>query len=231
MDHDRSSLFYWWPRIEGLPIPKPETVLIEVLGPEVPPFDRIRFWVRVLKGDEELPCGAIREAADRLGYPLFIRTDLCSAKHSFLDTCYVPDKRRLMPNLIRLIDENLSLNIVGLPFRGFVFRRYVEPAWRFRAFNGLPIAPERRCFIRDGELEAVYAYWPEEAILRPDREGWEDMLREMNSIGEEVEKFRRWCRLIGEVLPGYWSVDFMLTSTGEWILIDMAEGDKSWRPE
>ena len=33
---------------------------------------------------------------------------------------------------------------------------------------------------------------------------------------------------VGEVLDGYWSVDFAEVKSGGWYLIDMAEGNKSW---
>lgn len=36
--------------------------------------------------------------------------------------------------------------------------------------------------------------------------------------------------LIGEVLPGYWSVDFCKGVDDKWYLIDMAAGKLSWHP-
>ena len=31
-------------------------------------------------------------------------------------------------------------------------------------------------------------------------------------------------------MKGYWSVDYWKAKDGRWILIDMAEGEKSWHP-
>ena len=36
---------------------------------------------------------------------------------------------------------------------------------------------------------------------------------------------------VAKQMEGYWSVDFCLSKTNEWILIDMATGNRSWHPD
>nr|WP_230972466.1 ATP-grasp domain-containing protein [Archaeoglobus neptunius] len=159
-----------------------------------------------------------------------MRTDVYSGKHDYVDTCYVGSEEDVRPNLYNLIADSFLKDLFT---RAVVLREFVELDWRFRAFSGkLPIAPEVRVMVRDGEVERWFFYWPEDAILLPDRPDWRKLLAEMRRTAErERERFLSVAREVATEFDDYWSVDFARTRDGRWILIDMALGEVSWRPE
>ena len=222
MIENLSSMEYWYPLIKDLPIPQPKT--------EIVLHKNYSDWWSLLDGAplEKEDKTIIEEAGDRMGYPLFLRTDLCSGKHDYLKTCYVRKKEELASHVFRLVDDNCSKD---LDFTSFALREFIELDWQFKAFNGLPIAPERRYFIEHGQVLEHYPYWPLDAIHSPDRTTWPGLLRDMSyESAEEMDCLIQYSLKVCDVVPGYWSVDFAKGRDGTWYLLDMAEGDKSWHP-
>ena len=213
---------YWYPLIKDLPIPQPRT--------EIVLHKKYDEWWSLLDG-VPLPVTDIeilKSTGDKIGYPLFLRTDLCSGKHSYASTCYVENKESLGGHVVRLVDDNCSKDQA---FTSMVFREFIELDWQFKAFNKLPIAPERRYFIRDGKITGHFPYWPENAIMHPDKKDWKSLLKEMNIESDhEIEILSQHAKQVSMALPGYWSIDFAKGRDGIWYLIDMAEAIKSWRP-
>lgn len=161
-----------------------------------------------------------------------------SAKHSWEGTCLVPDREILFQHIGSLIDSTLTVGMFGeLDSNALVFREYLPLDSAFTAFSGLPISRERRYFIRDGKVECHHPYWIQYAIERswrpPSEENWKKLLAGLNLENEtEIKTLTSYAEMVGEVLPGYWSVDFALGRRRvTWYLIDMAEGEKSWHPE
>ncbi len=73
---EESSLLWWWPRLRFAAVPKPQTMIVwtgwhTLIG--LPDGNRLPMETRVL----------VEAAASHLGYPLFMRTDLCSCKHEW----------------------------------------------------------------------------------------------------------------------------------------------------
>lgn len=228
---EKTSMLYWWPKVKDLGIPVPKTQIVEI------PFKDLIMSLDE-KPLEEKHTRRIVEASDQTGYPLFLRTDMGSAKHFWEDTCYVPDKESLFRHIWSLIDNTLAAGIFGeLDPNALVFREYLLLDSTFIAFSGLPISRERRYFIRDGKVECHHPYWIQYAIEKswrtPSKKNWKDLLAGLNSEDEaEVDVLAYYTESVGKVLPGYWSVDFALDrNRSTWYLIDMAEGDKSWHPE
>jgi len=117
----------WYPVIAGLPIPQPRTEF--VLSKE--------NWWQYLDGkrlpDEDTE--VLKAAIARLGgYPVFMRTDLSSGKHNFVDACYVHDEDRLMKNLFGLVEQNA---LHDLWFDSIAVREFITLDYEFQAFNGL----------------------------------------------------------------------------------------------
>lgn len=226
---DRNSLLYWYPLIKDLNIPVPTTVWVEI-----PKDEWTAEWLD--GGIPDTFKDELVKKAKEVDYPLFMRTDHFSAKHSYRETCYVESEEKLIPNLYRLIEASYCADILGLPINAICLREYIELDWRFHAFTGLPIAPERRYFIRDGEVICHHPYWVEEAVevgmkYREDRQEWRRIIRELNrETPEEVKLLTGYARRIAEVVKGYWSIDFAKAKTGRWYLIDMAKGEDSWHP-
>lgn len=230
----RNSMTYWWPLLENAAVPMPETRLLEVDG-------LMAWWgayAGATEGEGPLPPGppwlsALTSLGEEFGYPLFMRTDLASAKHGWRDTCHVASRERLMQNLFGLLDfcENAMM---GAPSpKAVVLRELLRPRAMFTAFHGgLPIGQERRYFVRDGQVECHHSYWPEAAVRRPDTEEWRPLLAEANAEHtNEVTLLTSYAEELACVLEGYWSLDFMHVVSGQWYFIDAALGECSWHPE
>ena len=228
---NKTSMNYWYPRIRHLSIPMPKT--------EIPVTKNIQDWWSLLDGEDPLSEDekqAIRDAAVKVGgYPVFMRSDLCSGKHSFERTCFVQNEDDMIRHIWALVDENCCCDCA---MESIVIREYIPPAATFKAFRGLPIAPERRYFVRDNEVVCHHPYWIKDAIqfpypmhedIRPPI-SWQAELAIMNREREEVPLLTRYAEQIAHELGGDWSIDFMLGRDDTWYMIDMATAMQSWHP-
>ena len=237
---DLNSMLYWHPLIVGLDIPQPLTEIVELdLSDEE--------LERIVDGDISLlePYrNELNSAAHRIGFPLFLRTDHTSGKHSWETTCYYEKGGGFSLHIRELIECSMSAGFLGLPVNAIVIREYIPMLSRFTAFSGnMPVNPERRYFIKDGEIQCRHRYWIEEAIAEWDMtctiygmpsliENWRTLLAEMNEESDdEVELLSGYARQVAGAVEGYWSVDFCKARDGRWILIDMATGERSWHDE
>lgn len=225
----KTSLLYWWPKVKDLGIPVPRTEIWEA---------DLKSWFDAMEGGRFSPdlVGFLEEAqsvARLIGYPLFLRTDLASGKHGWKRTCFVQEESALGEHIYRVLEENEIAGIVGLDYRALAFREMLDLKSHFVAFRGdLPIAKERRYFVRDGEVVCHHPYWAEDAIRSPSRGDWRILLANLNhELPSEVELLTSYSKKIGSVLAGHWSVDYAKTVDGTWYLIDMAEGSKSWHDQ
>jgi len=224
---NKTSMNYWYPKIEHLGVPMPKT--------EIPLTKDFFDWIRFLDGKmvlSEDEKRALRDAATKVGgYPIFMRSDLCSAKHDFKYTCFVQNDEEVVSHLWRLIDTN---GMCDCRMESIVIREYIPPAATFKAFEGLPIAPERRYFVRDGEVVCHHHYWIEDAIQFYNNErppiSWQAELALMNREHEEVTLLTGYAEQIAQELGGDWSIDFMLGMDETWYMIDMATAMQSWHP-
>ena len=225
-----SSMLNWWPKIKDLDMPKPKTEIIEITADEM----------GELVGFEKLKARTytkIVNCAVKIGFPLFMRTDQYSAKHSYKNTCYVSDISELFGHIHMLLEEAMDVNMVGLPTRALVFREFIELNYGFKAFYGLPIARERRYLIRDGKVIGHFPYWVESAIRfwgkeKEEPKNWRIILRELNNeTEEEINLLVGYAEKVAKVVKGFWSVDFAQSKDGVWYLIDMAKGEVSYIPE
>lgn len=217
-----SSMDYWFPLTKDLPIPQPRTIPVLSMGTDK--------WCNFLDDPTTLSIAfnKVLPSANKLGYPLFIRTDQSSAKHSYINTCYVENEYQLGQNLYRLIEENImcDLNVQTL-----YFRQFIELNSAFTAFNKMPIAPERRYFVKDGKVLCFHPYWPKDAIKDPDHEDWEKRLRRINTQEAlETMTLEKFATIISLAVPGTWSVDFAQAKDSTWYFIDMADARLSWHP-
>lgn len=222
MNRKKDSLLEWYPKIKNLMIPQPKTMIVEV--PE---------GVRISLMDDGLPPEVVEESykvCEELGYPIFLRTDQASSKHNWKNAAFIESKDDVIGHIYKTIEFNLCADILGLPYKALVFRKYIPLEAEFTAFYGdLPIAKERRYFIRDGEIECCHQYWIKDSIRSPSTKKWERILEDLNKQTKEERKILiPYAQKVGEVLEGYWSIDFAKGEDGEWYLIDMALGDHSF---
>lgn len=202
---EKNSLCYWFPKIKDLGIPQPKTIVVKT------PAGREDF----------------EKAGGEIGYPLFMRTDHASAKHNWDDTCYVQSEKDLHDHIFTLINETFML-----PTSAIVFREFIELNYKFKAFDGLPIAKERRYFVKDKAILCHHHYWIKEAIRfwsTDEPANWLEQLEGLNREDEdEVKLLSKYSEMVGKALEGYWSVDFAQGKDGTWYLIDCALGNDSF---
>lgn len=91
-------------------------------------------------------------------------------------------------------------------------------------------------FIKEGKIDGYYPYWPEDAIKSNDEgflpDNWKKQLESLNKIDSKERKtLIKYAMLVADVLEGYWSIDFAKSQNGKWYLIDVATGERSWRPK
>lgn len=225
----KTSMLYWYPKIKDLLIPQPKTIIIELEDflaldslMEQDGKSLLKYWDDIM------------DAVTELKLPVFLRTDLSASKHDYTRTCYVEDLHVLRNHIARLVEFH-HLGILPMPYKALVFREFIELDWKFKAFRGLPIAPERRYFVNGSSYVCNHAYWPEASIRSPvvkEGENWQRLLKSMNDItfGESTI-LTSYAKRIGKILGGYWSVDFAKGRDGKWYLIDLANGYESYHVE
>jgi len=224
-EDDPNSMLYWWPRTRRAAVPKPRTILVKTQieigpgGPYATPYvvEKIGHYIR------------------RWGPPVFLRTDHYSAKHSYVDTCYYDGTKPLGLHINRLIEESMLADIIGIPVNAIAVREYIPLETGFTAFWGqLPIAKERRYFVRNGQVICHHPYWVEEAIAAsrsPLPANWRTILAELNKeTPDEIALLTGYAEKIGSKLPGDWSIDFAKGRDDTWYFIDAAVAADSWHP-
>ncbi len=231
-------MLYWWPLVSLTDVPRPKTIIV---------WTGIHPLMDMLDG-KELPDylkDFIILGTEKLGYPLFLRTDLASGKHGWKNTCYVQSGEMLFRNICGVVEENDMAGILGLNYQAIVMREFIPLENNFTAFWGqMPVAKERRYFIKDGKVECHHPYWQEEAIAVLDGSeeelikvynlpnNWRSLLEDLNhETEEEIALLTGYAEQLGRYLSGYWSVDFAKGQDGIWYFIDAALGEQSWHPE
>lgn len=222
-------MLYWWDRIKDLDIPKPKTIMIDCKWTNDDFFSSF-------DGEPSERAKAVAEevkaAALKIGYPVFLRTDLSSEKHSWRNTCYVSKPDEMQDHIGYIMDSSLSKDLFT---SGFAVREFLKLESTFSAFAGMPIAKERRFFVKDDEVLCHHAYWPPASIYNPSIKTWKIKLNALqNQSLAEIEILSRQAVKIGKCLGGFWSVDFCFGSARDkpdektWFVIDLALGDQSY---
>jgi hypothetical protein len=217
----KNSMFYWYPIVQKCDIPSPKTVLVPFKG---------KIEYKIFDGEKSKDYSAfvklLETEADKIGYPLFMRTDETSNKFEWGSSCYIASKDKLYGNLLCIL-EMIEMSF-GLGFKGVALREFLKLESTFTSHRGMPVAKEFRLFVRNGKLECLHPYWPK-ASIKTKEDKWEnklDQLRllnpdDINTILQNIAKF-------GSELPEYWSIDFCKTTEGKWYLTDMAIGEDSY---
>lgn len=187
---------------------------------------------------DNFPYGELDSAACDLGWPVFLRTDLTSAKHEGLDGIQAVDADDVQEVAADLVQECAMKTMRP---GAFLVREWIDVDHEFRAFGDLPIGVEFRVFATPDEHLCTHYYWPEDSIVRTSEH--ESIWRNRR---DELEYARKppW---LGAAARGAafeadfqhgideperaWSVDFARDEDGDWWIIDMALAKDSWRPD
>ena len=229
-----NSMFYWWPRIKDLDVPKPKTEMVfhgakayfDDFGGE----GMIKWFDKVFDVTKNFKDG-----------PIFIRGDQTSGKHSWKRTCYVEDRSHesVFDHLRELTEDHKMKMFLGPPLLGYAVRELIPTRCCFKAFHGeIPVTKEWRYFYLDGEVVCRHPYWPHDAIeqgtdhryLRGD---WKILLDKINTeVEEEVEILTKMAIKIGRAIENDiakgWSIDFLQGSDGQYYFIDCAMAEMSY---
>lgn len=246
---DKNCLSYWFPRLVIAGVPVPRTVIIDA-------GDNWHDLYHLLDGKTppiaDNLASSIRDAADPLGYPAFLRTGQGSGKHSWKDCCFLASPEAVPSHIASLIEWSECVDFLGLCYRIWAVREMlpVEPVAVLPRYGNMPLVKEVRCFIAGGAIVCQHPYWPPGSIadgfgmrsLSPRggvREGsLEDAARLAAAIhGSEpaTDDEPRWRPIAEQVArafadDGAWSVDLLATNRG-WFVTDMAEAKRSFHWE
>lgn len=224
-----NSALTWLPPIQaaGLPVPRTEIVRYD-------PQDLFPTLDGEMYGDG-FPLDDLRAACERIGFPVFLRTDLSSAKHTGKRAWLVENQDELIQSVFATFEDN-ELKWLGGATQAFLLREYLPLKHSFRSFRGLPIARERRFFVDQEGVLCSHPYWPEDAFERqrglPD--GWQAQLVELSELpkADEMDLLQSLSRkAVLAIGQGSWSVDWAQDVAGKWWLIDMAAAADSWHPD
>ena len=171
----------------------------------------------------------LEEIINKIGFPLFVRTDLLSAKHSFKFTCFVENESNLYSCISTLIDTH-RMCLEYLPIKHLVFREFIPLHSKFKAFIGeMPVATEIRFFALDGVITCGHWYWIKDAIEMPRSDDWENGLAFMEETAKRELCFvLKLAKTVVKNFDNFWSLDFARSEDGKWYLIDMARGELSY---
>jgi hypothetical protein len=223
-DMELNSMFYWYPKIKDLKIPQPKTEMYKFTEKEFKTIQHLE-GIPISIYENCLPI------AEKIGFPLFMRTDNSSCKHEWKSTCYVPSKNELQKHIFDLLEYSYMQGDMSYVDKGLAFREFIPLTTKFTAFSGdFPVNKERRYFIRDGKVQCHHPYWyPGSIEGHTKKKNWRPIVDALNYETEfEKKLLTRNAELVGTVVDGYWSVDFAMGKNARWYLFDMARGNESF---
>jgi hypothetical protein len=196
-------------------------------------------WISAMEGGEDDQETINRELEEivklDISYPVFVRSDLASAKHSGPESYRADNPNDLRKALLATAEDNeLKFWLEPDQPQAFMFRPFLSLRHAFTAFSGHPIANEWRYFIKDGEIQCSHFYWPTHALIFHGAEprNWRSQLRSLRGHRPDWDvALRAKQAAVACADHNYWSVDFAQGENGDWWLIDMAIGESSWHPD
>ena len=144
--------------------------------------------------------------------PVMIKDYVKSEKHNWEDACFVADAsdtkrlRQSINNLVWLRDKYLN--------EGIVIREFMElKNLAIHSKSGMPLAEEYRLFFCNKKFVGLYEYW-EEGEYKTDKPGTQEF--------EEIA---------AGVASNFFSMDIARTREGEFIIIELGDGQVSGLPD
>lgn len=213
MMDERIDMAHWFPMVEPLDVPTPETYKVELQhdGDGMPTFDMERAV----------------EIVTEFGGEAFIRSGYKSAAIN-LDESIIrtPDPEQIKLQVSELLTQHVMMQ---LPTGGNVWFRELLDV-NFCAYARENIAPEIRVFIRDND---VVCYHPrlegfekhpqhKETAIDYINNAWEREYAEYEPEHVKKESVKTYAERVADAVDGWWSVDFLMDTHGDVWLIDMA---------
>lgn len=228
---NKTALSYWFPQIEAAGLPVPKTTILKM-----PQACLEECWQLFDgEGDGKLLkefAERLAVACDAMGFPVFLRTDFTSHKHSWEKTCFVPNRNAMFLHVYELAELSDMMNMDGsLNWDTWVVREMLPtiPLAVCPRYGNMPVNREFRFFVRDGEIVCAHPYWPAEGLRQG---GCNTDLELMTELGfpSDMSELEDLARRAGRAVGGSWSVDILETKRG-WFVTDLAEASKSFHWE
>lgn len=149
----------------------------------------------------------LKDFGDR---PIIVKDYVKSRKHEWFDACFIPNASDT-PTAQRVVDKFIELQEGDLN-EGLVFREFIEfePAG-FHEKSGLPIIKEFRIFFFDGDPLIESAYWPQVS---------------KDEIPMELFK-----EIANKIESNFFTMDVAKRPDGEWMVIELGDGQVAGLPE
>lgn len=144
--------------------------------------------------------------------PLIVKDFVKSRKHEWEDACYIPDASKkekvacVVSNFVSRQGEDLNEGIVLREFVNLEFLSY-HPK------SNMPLSKEFRVFFLNHEPAIVLKYWDE---------------GEYESSKPDLSSF---LSLVKEVKSNFFTMDIAKLETGEWIIVELGDGQVSGLPD
>lgn len=225
---DKNCLSYWFPTLFAAGLPVPSTHLLSM------PPEAFRDVFHVFDGertvgDLEAFALKVKEAADGIGYPCFLRTGQTSGKHDWKNTCHIPNAESIAQHIVNIVEFSECVQIIGLDCSVWAVRELLptKPLGVCPRFGNMPLCREFRFFVADGEVKCWHPYWPLKAL---EQGGADVSLYDELASTKDYENAFQLAHKAAKAIDGAWSVDVLETERG-WYITDMAEAEKSYHWE
>jgi hypothetical protein len=173
----------------------------------------------------------VAHEAKQIGYPVFIRTDITSAKHAGKSAWKVVSEEELNFALLTTLSASeLKTTFQPIKASAILVREFLDLGTSGRtAFNGLPIGREFRLFADQNGLQCWHSYWPEEALTgKMDDGGEPEIMRQWSDGWINTDVIDAAVTAAKAMGAGKWSIDFAHDVQGSWWLLDMATAGNSY---
>lgn len=211
---NKSCLSYWLPKLKHAQVAHPRTLMLPVRPGEQ--FTRQSSpFIKLL-----------HEAAQRIGFPVFLRTGTDTYAQHWSQTCFctVPD---LIPqNVVALSEFAQHVELQSLSSYCWAVQEFLPliPLAYCPNFSGLPICRAYRCSVVEGNLQCVRPYWTHRALEQSGVENPNALYAELyrNTPQDTV---RGLAEAAGKAVVGAWWVNVLETKRG-WVVTKMTQSSK-----
>jgi len=218
-----NSITFWLPKLQNVQCPIPKTIMINAdidLGPMVDGVE--------VEGTDRF-FNELNNAANILGFPVFLRTEMLSNKHDWINSCFIENEKQFPSHIVNLLEMSAVVTIDRFKdCNFFAIRKMIETEKAFTYFNGMPITKEIRVFIRNGKIECQHPYWPKDVFEKID----DTLIKKVQELNDDDKDIiNKYGNYLAKIFHGWWSVDFLKSKKGDWYCTDMAIGESSWHDE
>lgn len=227
---DKTALSYWFPKLVAAGLPVPRTIIVEATSDECLDIGA-GIWGEEGDGSAVAFLARLKQAADSIGYPCFLRTDHTSNKHQWEKTCFLQRSSDLVNHVAALAEFSEICDFIGLPYRNWVVREYLPiiPFGSCPRYGNMPVCREFRFFVDNSNIRCIHPYWPMQA-LKDGGVGTDLDYGALCEFGGDADKLKALAVAAGHAVGGSWSIDILETLRG-WYVTDMAEAKKSFHWE